>query len=91
MGKRMALVAVSAAVLVAVVIMGLRPVPSEARSDGDFPVEVALPASHGRLVGTGVAANSLMLVFEDEAGTIRIYDYLKREQKLSAAIRIDRR
>jgi hypothetical protein len=91
MGKWMGLVAVSAAVLAAAVIMGLRPVPGEASPEGDFPVEVALPASHGRLVGTGVAANSLMLVFEDEEGTIRIFDYLKREGELSAAIRIDRR
>ncbi len=56
----------------------------------EFRVVTSIPAHHGRLVTSGVVTNSVMLAFEDDEGTIRIYDYLKYDEILQQSIIIYR-
>lgn len=72
-------------------LLGTRGAGADPQSGDRFPARYEIPAGFGSLVGTEVSANSLMLVFEDEQGTIRILDYLKREKEIRPSIRIDRR
>ena len=72
-------------------ILGTRRAGAYPQSGEEFPARYEIPAGFGSLVGTDVSANSLMLVFEDKQGTIRIFDYLKREKEIRPSIRIDRR
>ncbi len=72
-------------------LLGTRGAGAYPQSGDEFPARYEIPAGFGSLVGTAVSANSLMLVFEDKQGTIRIFDYLKREKEIRPSIRIDRR